>query len=155
MRIRIYTSLQCRRKNKNKIRLCRARSKRPSKPKLRGASASQTNIYPPPRARWPGGDLGSWMAGHYTALGFWSGRPLATGTASVNAISRKPAHTVAELASARQHQKNWPAIMMERAVEGDATGTAWAGLRLIQHNNAILLQCIPSPGKKSMRFFVT
>ena len=33
-------------------------------------------------------------------------------------ISRKPAHTVAELASARQHQENWP-IIMERAVEGN------------------------------------
>ena len=33
-------------------------------------------------------------------------------------ISRNPAHTVIELASARQHQeKNWPTIM-ERAVEG-------------------------------------
>ena len=35
-------------------------------------------------------------------------------------IGLKPAHTVAELASARQHQpKNWPTIM-ERAVEGMA-----------------------------------
>ena len=37
----------------------------------------------------------------------------------MNDISRKPAHTVAELASARQHHKNGPAIM-ERAVEGEA-----------------------------------
>ena len=38
----------------------------------------------------------------------------------MNKVSRKPACTVAELASARQHQeKNWPAIM-ERAVEGKA-----------------------------------
>ena len=35
----------------------------------------------------------------------------------MNKINRKPAQTVAELASARQHQKNWPTIM-ERAVEG-------------------------------------
>ena len=35
----------------------------------------------------------------------------------MNKIGRKPAHTVAELASARQHQGNWPAVM-ERAVEG-------------------------------------
>ena len=41
----------------------------------------------------------------------------------MNDISRKPARTVAELASARQHRqhqepgKPWPAIM-ERAVEG-------------------------------------
>ena len=33
----------------------------------------------------------------------------------MNGFGRKPAQTVAELASARQHQKNWPAIM-ERAV---------------------------------------
>ena len=63
----------------------------------------------------------------------------------MNEIGRKPARTVTELASARQHQKNWPAIMIERAVEGGATGTAWAGLRLIQHNNAIPLQCIRLP----------
>ena len=37
----------------------------------------------------------------------------------VNEISRKPAHTVAELESAFQHQENWPTIM-ERAVEGTA-----------------------------------
>ena len=35
----------------------------------------------------------------------------------MNEISRKPAHTVTDLASARQHQENWPTIM-ERAVEG-------------------------------------
>ena len=29
----------------------------------------------------------------------------------MNEMSRKPAHTVAELASDRQHQENWPAIM--------------------------------------------
>ena len=34
-------------------------------------------------------------------------------------ISRKPAHTVPEWASARQHQENFPAIM-EHAVEGGA-----------------------------------
>ena len=40
----------------------------------------------------------------------------------MNEIGRKPAHTVIELASARQHQKkNWPTIM-ERAVEGKKTG---------------------------------
>ena len=40
----------------------------------------------------------------------------------MNEIGRKPAHTVAELASARQHQEkeNWPTIM-ERAVEGMGT----------------------------------
>ena len=35
----------------------------------------------------------------------------------MNEKSRKPAQTVAELASARQHPKKWPTIM-ERAVEG-------------------------------------
>ena len=35
----------------------------------------------------------------------------------MNESSRKPAHTVAELASARRHQETRPAIM-ERAVEG-------------------------------------
>ena len=35
----------------------------------------------------------------------------------MNAFNREPAYTVTELASARQHQKNWPAIM-ERAVGG-------------------------------------
>ena len=38
----------------------------------------------------------------------------------MNEISRKHAHTqtvTGELASARQHQKNWP-IFMERAMEG-------------------------------------
>ena len=36
----------------------------------------------------------------------------------MNEIGRKPAHTVAEMASTHQHQeKNWPAIM-ERAMEG-------------------------------------
>ena len=35
----------------------------------------------------------------------------------MNEFNRKPAYTVTELASARQHQKNWPTIM-ERAVEG-------------------------------------
>ena len=35
----------------------------------------------------------------------------------MNEIGRKPAQTVAELASARQHQVNWPTFM-ERAVEG-------------------------------------
>ena len=41
----------------------------------------------------------------------------------MNEISRKPAHTVAELASARQHQENpktRPTIM-ERAVEGNTS----------------------------------
>ena len=37
----------------------------------------------------------------------------------MNEISRKPAHTVTELASARQHQETRPTIM-ERAVEGNA-----------------------------------
>ena len=35
----------------------------------------------------------------------------------MNEIGRKPARTVTELASARQHQETRPAIM-ERAVEG-------------------------------------
>ena len=35
----------------------------------------------------------------------------------MNEFNRKPAYTVTELASGRQHQKNWPTIM-ERAVEG-------------------------------------
>ena len=38
----------------------------------------------------------------------------------MNEIGRKLAHTVAELASARQHQENWPTIIMERAVRGMA-----------------------------------
>ena len=36
--------------------------------------------------------------------------------ARMNEISRKPARIVTELASARQHQENWPTIM-EREVE--------------------------------------
>ena len=40
----------------------------------------------------------------------------------MNNFNRKPAFTVTELASARQHQKNWPAVM-ERAVEGGWTGS--------------------------------
>ena len=43
----------------------------------------------------------------------------------MNEISRKPAHTVAELTSARQHQENWPTIM-ERAVEGAISWRALA-----------------------------
>ena len=39
----------------------------------------------------------------------------------LNEMSLKPAHTVAELASARQHQQARPTIM-ERAVEGKAKG---------------------------------
>ena len=35
----------------------------------------------------------------------------------MNEFNRKLAYTVTDLASARQHQKNWPTIM-ERAVEG-------------------------------------
>ena len=36
----------------------------------------------------------------------------------MNEISRKPAHTVAELASARQHQENSADYHLERAVKG-------------------------------------
>ena len=39
----------------------------------------------------------------------------------VRTSAGKPAHTVTELASARQHQKNWPTIM-ERTVEGERSG---------------------------------
>jgi len=39
----------------------------------------------------------------------------------LNEMSLKPAHTVAELASARQHQQARPTII-ERAVEGKAKG---------------------------------
>ena len=47
----------------------------------------------------------------------------------MNEISRKPAHTVTELASARQHQENpktRPTIM-ERAVEGSKAGRGECG----------------------------
>ena len=45
----------------------------------------------------------------------------------MNKISRKPARTVTELASAHQHQKNWLTIM-ERAVEGNSHWTKVLGL---------------------------
>ena len=38
----------------------------------------------------------------------------------MNEIGRKPAHTVAELASARQHQENWPTIMKQLNVYATA-----------------------------------
>ena len=48
----------------------------------------------------------------------------------MNEISRKPAHIVTELTSARQHQENpgenWPTIM-ERAVEGMTKKTFLSG----------------------------
>ena len=42
----------------------------------------------------------------------------------MNQIGRKPAHTVAELASARRHQENWPAIM-KRAVGSRCAWVSW------------------------------
>jgi hypothetical protein len=41
----------------------------------------------------------------------------------MNETSRKPAHAVTELASARQHQETRPTIM-DRAVEGKKHGTS-------------------------------
>ena len=68
-------------------------------------------------------------------------------TARMNETSRKPPHTVAELASARQPPapENWPAIM-ERAVEGKAPFTACLGGGIVR----AAIPCFCSGNRASM-----
>ena len=65
--------------------------------------------HPPPCARWPGTPGPGWLT---TALGFWSGRALATGTALVGLCLIHHHH-----ARPRQHRVDRPAILWSAAAE--------------------------------------